>query len=499
MQSDMPKRSLRSRQFFRAFFAHRSWLLLLLLLGAGAGAALSLTQERVYLGRLELASAVEAAPTRVLLPDNARLWQLVYSAANLNLLTDGADDTSASFERVNRSIKLQPVSMQSTGSSVWSLSIEIPAANVATARERLDRYAARIDSEFRERVLLVRRQRPITPVAVRRTSADHTASRTAIIDQAIAKTAHSPEESAATPDANSPPLLPTKDQNKEVKSLAEELGVSVEQLPLVIDQFETSIDDRVTQLHDRESRIARAMESINRAESNPLSASIRSDSEAAHPELVSLRTRRQQLLAERARLATYLKPAHPEFQSLDRDLKDVESTLRQAQQAAVDGLRQDVTRWDAEVKSLRESIVEDRERLATVRAMIGLPATIPNDRSRAASTPPASNAVLATPYAAPAPTETVNPPTSATGDRPIGRVVVRPGVIDAEPLRPRTARNMLIGAAIGLLVYAFASVVRAGSDQRIHAVDDLESMDLKINVFGSIPKVRSGAPVKFSS
>ncbi|MBY0586077.1 hypothetical protein K2X85_02810, partial [bacterium] len=105
---------------------------------------------------------------------------------------------------------------------------------------------------------------------------------------------------------------------------------------------------------------------------------------------------------------------------------------------------------------------------------------------------------------APAATVTTMPTTpvtaaTATLDRPIGRVVVRPGVIDLDPIRPRTARNIAIGAALGLLAYALSSMVRAGSDQRIHAVDDLESLDLDINVFGSIPKVRSGSPVKFSS
>jgi hypothetical protein len=51
---------------------------------------------------------------------------------------------------------------------------------------------------------------------------------------------------------------------------------------------------------------------------------------------------------------------------------------------------------------------------------------------------------------------------------------------------------------MGLLIYALSSVIRAGSDQRIHAVDDLEGLDVSLNVFGSIPKVRSGSPVKFS-
>ncbi|MBY0586140.1 hypothetical protein K2X85_03125, partial [bacterium] len=384
MQSEMPRRSLRSRQFFRAFFAHRSWLLFLLLSGAGAGAAISYMQERVYLGRLELASAVEGAPTRVLLPDNARLWQLVYSASNLNLLTEGADETSAAFDRVNRSIQLAPVSAQTAGSSVWSLQIEVPAPSVIAARERLDRYAARIDSEFRERVLLVRRQRPMMPVAVRRTDTDQTATRTPAVDSSVQRTAHAPDADATSSEADQAPLLPNKDQNKQAVSLAQELNVSVEQLPLVIDQFERSIEDRVEQLHDRESKIARAMETINQAEANPLAVNPPAEIEASYPEITSLRSRRQQLLSERGRLSAYLKPAHPEFQALDRDLKDVESALREAHQGVITVLRQNVARWDVEIKSLRESIVADRERLAAVSTLVGRPATSSRERTRPA-------------------------------------------------------------------------------------------------------------------
>lgn len=497
MQGEMPRRSLRSRRVFRAFFAHRTWLLLLLLLGGGLGAAYSVSQERVYQGRLELASAVEGAPTRVLLPDHARLWQLVYSTSNLNLLTEENEESSSSFDRVNRSIRLSPVSEQSTGSSVWSLDIEVPAPTVAAARERLDRYAARIDSEFRERILLVRRQRPMAPVAVRRTNPDQaSASRSPDVDGAVQRTAHSPEDDVDA-EPSSSPLLPTKSQSKEVEDLARELGVTVQRLPLMIDQFERSIDDRVTLLHEREGQIARTMETINKAESNPLAMMVPAEIESAHPELASLRARRQQLLAERARLATYLKPAHPEFQSLDRDLKDVEASLRQEQQGMLAGLRQDVHRWDTEVKSLRESIVSDRERLAVVSTMIGLPEKRTRDLASKQSSVPEPTPRLEA--VAPLPAAPVVASATPMVDKPIGRVVVRPGVIDADPIRPKTARNVVIGAAIGLLVYTLSSVVRAGSDQRIHAVDDLEGIDVTVNVFGSIPKVRSGSPVKFSA
>jgi hypothetical protein len=417
----------------------------------------------------------------------------------LNLLTEGAEDSSSSFDRVNRSVRLSPVSQQSSGSGVWSLDIEVPAPTVAAARERLDRYAARIDSEFRERVLLVRRQRPMAPVAVRRTNPDQaSASRSPDVDDAVKRTEFSPEDDVAVDiEPSSSPLLPTKNQSKEAEDLARELGVTVQRLPLVIDQFERSIDGRVSQLHEREVQIARTMETINKAESNPLAMVVPAEIESAHPELASLRSRRQQLLADRARLATYLKPAHPEFQSLDRDLKEVEASLRKEQQGMLAALRQDVHRWDAEVKSLRESIVADRERLAVVSTMIGLPEKRTGDLAPKQS--PVSTLVPRMEPVAPLPTAPAVASATPSPDKPIGRVVVRPGVIEADPIRPKTARNVAIGAAIGLLIYTLSSVVRAGSDQRIHAVDDLEGIDVAVNVFGSIPKVRSGSPVKFSA
>jgi predicted nucleic acid-binding Zn-ribbon protein len=262
----------------------------------------------------------------------------------------------------------------------------------------------------------------MTPVAVRRTNLDQTsAHRAPDVDGAVKRTAHSPEDDVdIDTEPSSSTLLPTKNQSKEAEDLARELGVTVERLPLVIDQFERSIDDRVAQLHDREGQIARAMESINKAESNPLAMIVPAEMESSRPELASLRARRQQLLTERARLATYLKPAHPEFQALDRDLKEAETSLRQEQQGMLTALRQDVHRWDAEVKSLRESIVADRERLAVVSKMIGL------SEKRTGEWAPAPNPVTAPALVGETAAPLLSAPAVANSmsmpEKPIGRV-----------------------------------------------------------------------------
>ena len=87
---------------------------------------------------------------------------------------------------------------------------------------------------------------------------------------------------------------------------------------------------------------------------------------------------------------------------------------------------------------------------------------------------------------------------ASTLDRPIGRVVIRAGMVDASPIRPKTERNIISGLIGGLLAYLVMVFLWAGSDQRIHSVDDLEGLAVDLNVFGSLPKVKNGQPVSFT-
>ena len=473
MATPVTRQPRRLRRFLRTFFAHRLSLVFLAVAGGLLGAGVSYFQERTYRGQLELAAAPDGAPTRVLLPDNAKLWQLVHSDANLELLVkDAPPQGTRQLERINRSIQLEPISTQPTGSSIWLLHVDIPASSSSNAKEMLNRYAAKLDSEFQQRTLLVSRNSIGRSVSHRRGR-----STTPAIDSAIQTT------SAVT--------------DPQLVELAHELGVEPDRLPFMIDQFRGSIERRSGDLTKREAEVDKLVTAINRIESGSVTAQFPPDVEAAYPELQSLRTEREALAQQRARLATTLKPAHPELKSVDRRIAEVEEQLKGTQSRIADKYESEIQRVESDLKKKREQLAIDRERLSKVQRMANIPATVPttSDTAPEKSTTEAVNQ---------APLKEVTPQplpeNFAAGalDRPIGRVVIRAGMIDPSPVRPKSERNIMAGVFGGLLAYLVMVFLWAGSDQRIHSIDDLEGLAVDLNVFGSLPKMRNGQPVGFT-
>ena len=60
-------------------------------------------------------------------------------------------------------------------------------------------------------------------------------------------------------------------------------------------------------------------------------------------------------------------------------------------------------------------------------------------------------------------------------------------------IRVVTTSNVVHAAVYLVMVF-----VRASADQRVHGIDDLESLAAELNVFGSIPRLRRAHPVGFS-
>lgn len=463
----------RLRRFLRTFFAHRLWLVVLALAGGLIGAGFSYFQERTYRGQLELAAAPDGAPTRVLLPDNAKLWQLVHSDANLELLVkDAPPEGVKQLERVSRSIQLEPISTQPTGSSIWLMHVDIPASSASSAKEMLNRYGARLDSEFQQRTLLVSRATGRGTTHRR----SHVSSPTTV-DSAVQPT-------AAVTD---PQLI----------ELANELGVEPDRLPFVIDQFKDSIERRARDLAKRESDADQLVAAINRIEAGSVAALFPAEIESQNPELQSLRGERDALLQQRTRLATTLKAAHPELKAVDRRIGEVEEQLKASQSRIASKFEAEIQRVETDLKKKREQLSVDRERFAKVQKLVNITAQNPSTPSNADRPPSTTPSAPPVSVAAPKPLPDDLP--AATFDRPIGRVVIRTGMVDPFPVRPKTERNIMAGIFGGLLAYLVLVFLWAGSDQRIHSIDDLEGLSVDLNVFGSLPRTRSGHPVSFTS
>ena len=107
----------------------------------------------------------------------------------------------------------------------------------------LNRYAARLDSEFQQRTLLVSR----SPNA-RKANHRQNHAATLVIDSAIQPTA-------------------AVSRDPQLVELAQDLGVEPERLPFVIDQFRGLIERRSNELASREAEADKLVSAINRIES----------------------------------------------------------------------------------------------------------------------------------------------------------------------------------------------------------------------------------------
>lgn len=469
----------------RTFFAHRRWLFALLAVGGGSAAVGSMTIPTTYLGRMELACSPDALPARVVLPDVVRLRQLVFDPENLSLLLD-ADVLSdmqgaSSVESLAEAATLEPISPPTAPSSVWRLRVEIPAPDRATAQRRLEQYADRINRDFRERIRLVRRGAP-AEILASPTFAEILPVRFQPTD----------EKGAAPTLAEDPPTPQSAPAELDpLAELASKFGVSVEQLPAVADSIRSELERRANELAARERRIDEWVDVVNGLESGDGHGSA-STAERGSPAIRSLLERREELLARRSNLAGRLRPAHPDYQAVERSIQEVETRLALERKRLADEYRARIAGEEASTKQLRNALSQDRRRLDALEEAAS------GRRGRDEASAPSSFAASATV----APPETAPPLSGKTHlstweeERPIGRVVLPGASVDRRPIRPKTIRNTVVATACALLAYLAFVAVRAGSDPRVFGVDDLESLGIDLYVFGSIPASKRGVPVR---
>jgi hypothetical protein len=468
----------------RAFFAHRRWLVALLAVGGGGAAVGSMTIPTTFIGRMELACSPDAPPSRVVLPDVVRLRQLVFDPENLSLLLDSEDPSdkkgAALVESLAETATLEPISPPTAPSSVWRLRVEIPAPDRATAQRRLEQYADRINQDFRERIRLVRR-------------GDPAGIRTAPTVSEILPARYQPADEKADVSLLSevpptPQAAPA--EGNPLAELASRFGVSVEQLPAVADSIRSELDRRANEIAARERQVDEWVEIVNGLESGEAHGAA-STAERGSPSIRSLLERREELQARRLNLVGRLRPAHPDYQAVERSIQEVETRLRLERERLADSYRARIAEAEASTKQLRNELSKDRRRLDALEAAAA------GRRSREAAPPSsfAASAAVAPPEPAP-PLSGRALPTTWEAERPIGRVVLPGASVDRRPIRPKTVRNTVAAMACALLAYLVFVAVQAGSDPRVFGVDDLESLGIDLYVFGSIPASKRCVPVR---
>lgn len=469
MASSPRKRSRPLRRMARTFFAHRFWLLAMVVGASLATAIVSVRQPKTYVGRMELAYAADAHSTPVLLPDVVRLRQLVFNPENLAALTPTLEGRESSdpetLSRIAKSMQLDPLSNATSGSGVWRLQVQIPASNAKIAGERLDQYAARIDEEFHHRVQLAKKQAaPSSPSGDARVP--------------VAPVAHFPENAPPPGEAPTAPIL--------------QIGVEPSDVSDRVAELQGENENRIAELDRATAQAAGLAEIVAQLEANPPIVS--PEIEAQQPALRALRQEFDRLLEQRARRAAYLKPAHPDYQAIDRRIQSAEAAL---------GL--EITKLAKDYRAKWTTATTAAQRLRDELARVPKPLDARDVQKSETAIPPATDE-----QASPTSPEVPRPlpdvaarsfdPSAIGVERPVGRVVLPSPSVDPHPIQPTTFRNVAFSACAALAVYLLFVVIRAGSDTRIHSMDEIEDLGVSVFSFGSIPsQCRAAPPVRFIS
>lgn len=479
------------RRIVRTFFAYRRWLLVLWIAGAIAAVATSARQPTTYVGRLELASAADGSPTRAVLPDIVRLRQLAFNPENLNRLTssennairEGSTDPLAA--KIAKTASLEPISTSPSGCSVWRLSVEIPARSHGEAQRRLEAFAKKIDLEFRENLVAVRRAGH-SPL---RLAGEH-------VHPAVYQARTSGREDAAPKPADSTQSQAADSSGDPLAELAKEFGVSIDELPAIADSIRAEFGRRAKEIEILEQKIDELVRHVHRIEAKEEPTEDAAQMEQDNSAFRSLCERRDTLNDLRSKLAMSLKPAHPDYQAVEGMIQEVEARLKSERSRLVELCRSKIRKLETRTRQLHTDVTRDRSRLdaladlsARTDSAAAAPSSIPSLPEKESDAPRPMPSLPSGPSST-QPAEEI--------DRPIGRVVLPTPTVDVNPIRPRTSRNVGFALLGAFLAYAAFVVVRAGSDQRIHGTEDLEGFDVDVPIFGSIPSQRTGCLVRFA-
>lgn len=481
------------RELARVLFANARTLLLCLLIGGGLGLWKASTEQRTFRGKLDLAAGAPGPGAPFGLPDEVRLRQLVFEPQNLRLLipgepTGGEEVTEDELARVERSIVVSPVlSAAGDSRSVWQVVVEVPAETPALAHARLLAYADQLQKNFAAARYLLAMGIPsslhetMTPLLSHLNASSDRPSASDDLAENIA--AHSAE-----------------DEEKAFQKLSRKAAAIKVKLSALSSEIEASFDARrrlENQLHEWEEERLQALSIRGKLDSNPSTEWLLEEVGLDFSNVRELAVMLESLRRKRLLLSTEVTEANPLIRRLDRAIAATKTGLEQSLESArasfdekaaghasrVDVLRARIERTQARLDQLQElrdeQMLWERRSLPAGRTQASLAA----DPSSTPSTGLSEREVEAE---------------ESEEVLPAGRLLVAGPFVDPSPVRPRTARDVVLGCIAGMSFGILLVMLRTVSDQRIHVASDMDDLDLDLEVFGSIPRIKGEQPVRWT-
>lgn len=457
------------RDLVYSLFANRRVLSVSIVLGALVGFVRAATQERAYFGRVELASAGRAADQTVALPDAVRLRRLVLDPKNLEALTARGDGDPGRAPPKPPVVALRPVMEDaSTAATVWQLQVDVPAESRQAAVDRLRAYVDRVQNAF---------------VESRGTADDRSNSALEPAAGVASKTASEPEKSGSVGGgASDREAAAEPARQRPVGGLESEIA---------------SLESRIARGELEQAEIARAI-----ADRRRLTAELTADPraewlpvalEADFPDIAAVGRRRDALIERRSALASVVTASHPALRALDRSFAAARERLLAGLAEVQRVYAGQIEALEGQARELEQRIAADRTQLTDLADKLAETLAREN-RARqgrderileilthsAAPAGKSAGAPIVVPYLLP------------------GKLLVAGPFVDASPVRPRQVRDAAMGAALGLALGLAWILVRSTLDQRVHVAADVDELDLDLEVFGSIPQLKSAAPVRLA-
>lgn len=470
----MASRKTQGRFSFRdlvySLFANRRVLSVSIVLGALVGFLRAATQERAYFGRVELASAGRAADQSVALPDAVRLRRLVLDPKNLEALTAWGEGDRGRSPPKPPVVALRPVMEDApTAATVWQLQVDVPAESRQAAVERLTAFVDKVQGAFVE---------SRGTVADRREPAAEPAAAVAL------KTEGAPEKQSSS-------LGAARDG---------QAAPDPARTPSPIGGMESEVlllEGRIARGELEQADIARAIAERRRVTAE-LTADPRADwlpvaLEADFPDIAALGRRRDSLIERRSALASVVTASHPALRALDRSFAAARERLMAGLAEVQRVYGGQIEALEGQARELEQRIAADRAQLTELAAKLA-EALAREDRARQGR----DERILEflTRSAAPGSSSAGAP--IAVPSLPPGKLLVAGPFVDASPVRPRQLRDAAMGAVLGLALGLAWIVVRSTLDQRVHVAADVDELDFDLEVFGSIPQLKSAAPVRLA-
>lgn len=483
-----PRRTL--REFVRRLFACRGLVLTSAFAGLLAGSLHAWRQPKTFAGFLELAAgATTSGPPAIRLPDAVQLRRMVLEPRVVRALlpadAEGLDaEEPPGLLALQRSIDVKPLpTAAGADRSVYRVLLEVPAADWQSARQQMRLFADRLQAEF-EGAGIVRRATP-----------------------------RSPERDVA--------VVPVGffEWTDELENRAKALGTTLDRVEESLSKLRQELAERRNSIAALDKSLAERSEAIRIIETDKSLARAPASVLQANPPAAEAVARAEETRVKLAGLASKVTPSHPSYGAAKRQADQARLAAEQqavkllaklkdeaaALSAAIGEKQDESKRLDASVAAF-DRLLRDKK-AHEVNSRLGTPATRksaeveskakqPEMPSAPVGRPANSGTASASPTPPPQPLPMqVVQSASAPAARP-GKLLVAGPFVEPQAVRPRWLHDMAFGLFFGTMFGLFLAIIRGGADQRVHTPNDLETLGLGIEVFGSVPQLDRGPPVQ---